>query len=154
VEDDGRPAPHFYYAIASAHLSQSDFGILFPWVTRKLFAIEEPERILKLNLRAILQLLRESRIPVSPTSALDMEMNLAMELMTEEDAKIFGTEGEIRGWHFVTTDVTNMQDVTIEEDSGVDAKAQPSDAVVAGELMRGMQGTGERLQPRGAESVA
>ena len=154
AEDDDRPGPHFYYPVASAHLSQSDFGILFPWVTRKIFAIEEPERIMRLNVRAILQLLRERHIPVSPTSASDMEMGLETEMVTEDDSKIFSRDDAIRGWHFLTTDVSDLQDVKIEDDSGVDIKAEPSDAVVSGELMKGMQGTGESLRPRGVETSA
>lgn len=147
VKDDGKPGPHFYYPVASAHLSQSDFGILFPWVTRKFFAVEEPERIMRLNIRAILQLLRERNIPVSPTSASDMEMDPETDMATENDTKIFGKDGEIRGWHFLTTDVSDLQDVKIEDDSGVDIEVEPSDAVVSGELMKGMQGTGESLRP-------
>jgi platelet-activating factor acetylhydrolase len=154
AEDDGRPGPRFYYPIASAHLSQSDFGILFPWVTRKIFAIEEPERIMRLNLRAILQLLRERHIPVCPTSASDMEMGSETDMVTEDDSKIFSKDGAIRGWHFLTTDISDLQDVKIEDDSGVDIKAEPSDAVVSGELMKGMQGTGESLRPRGVETSA
>ena len=102
VEDDGRPGPHFYYPTASAHLSQSDFGILFPWVTRRMYAIEEPERIMKLNVRAILQLLRERHVPVSPTSASDMEIGSETDMVTKDDSKIFCMNGEIKGWNYLT----------------------------------------------------
>jgi platelet-activating factor acetylhydrolase len=51
-----RGEPRFYYAKKSAHLSQSDFGILFPRVIRKA---ENPSRILELNVRAVMQWLRE-----------------------------------------------------------------------------------------------
>jgi hypothetical protein len=65
--------PRFFYPATSAHLSQSDFGVLFPWFTKKAFKAEEPERTLRLNVRAVLQVLRESGIPVAPTSREDME---------------------------------------------------------------------------------
>lgn len=140
AEDDERPAPHFYYPSASAHLSQSDFGILFPWVTRKIFASEEPERIMKLNVRAILQLMRERHIPVSPTSAADMEIGSGTDTVTKDDVRIFGTESEeqggIRGWNYLTTDVNDLNDVELEEDSKVDDKAEPADAVIGGEIMK------------------
>ncbi len=145
VEHDGRPGPHFYYPTASAHLSQSDFGILFPWVTRKIFAIEEPERIMKLNVRAILQLLRERHIPVSPTSASDMEIGSETETVTDDDSKIFCQHGEIKGWNYLTCDVADLSDVELEEDSKVDENADPTEAVVGGELMKDMQGTQERV---------
>jgi platelet-activating factor acetylhydrolase len=144
VEDDGRPGPHFYYPTASAHLSQSDFGILFPWVTRKIFAIEEPERIMKLNVRAILQLLRERHIPVSPTSAADMEIGSETDMATKDDSKIFCMNGEIKGWNYLSTDMNDLSDVEFEDDSKMDENAYPTEAVVAGELKKGSRGTEER----------
>ncbi|KAL1880204.1 hypothetical protein VTK73DRAFT_6032 [Phialemonium thermophilum] len=59
--------PNFFYVHQSAHLSQSDFGILFPWLSRKLFGVDEPERALRLNMRAMLQHLRANGIPVART---------------------------------------------------------------------------------------
>jgi len=66
------PEPNFFYVLNAAHLSQSDFGILFPWLTKKIFDAEEPERALRLNLRAQLQLLRANNIPVARTYAGDL----------------------------------------------------------------------------------
>ncbi|RDA95887.1 hypothetical protein CP533_5227 [Ophiocordyceps camponoti-saundersi (nom. inval.)] len=66
------PEPNFFYVVKSAHLSQSDFGILFPWLSKKIFAADEPERALRLNLRAQLQLLRANDIVVARTSAGDL----------------------------------------------------------------------------------
>ncbi|POR33772.1 Platelet-activating factor acetylhydrolase [Tolypocladium paradoxum] len=66
------PEPNFFYVINSAHLSQSDFGILFPWLTKKIFDAEQPERALRLNLRAQLQLLRANCIPIARTYAGDL----------------------------------------------------------------------------------
>jgi platelet-activating factor acetylhydrolase len=64
--------PNFFYVVNSAHLNQSDFGILFPWLTQKIFKAEQPERALRLNLRAQLQMLRENNIPVGRTFAGDL----------------------------------------------------------------------------------
>ena len=66
--------PHVFYPVSSAHLSQSDFGLLFPWITRKALKAEEPERTLRLNVRAILESLRRSGISVANTSKLNMEI--------------------------------------------------------------------------------
>lgn len=59
--------PNFFYVVNSAHLSQSDFGVLFPMLTKKIFDAEQPERALRLNLRAQLQLLRTNGIPIART---------------------------------------------------------------------------------------
>lgn len=64
--------PHFFYVRKAAHLNQSDFGVLFPLLTRRVFGSEEPERALRLNLRAVLQVLRENGVPVARTSFADL----------------------------------------------------------------------------------
>ncbi|KAI1103091.1 PAF acetylhydrolase [Jackrogersella minutella] len=64
--------PHFFYVARSAHLSQSDFGVLFPWLMFKIYRSEEPERALRLNRRAALQLLRANGVPVARTWAGDL----------------------------------------------------------------------------------
>ncbi|KAL7625325.1 hypothetical protein AAE478_004541 [Parahypoxylon ruwenzoriense] len=66
------PEPHFFYVAQSAHLSQSDFGVLFPWLTRKVFGSQEPDRALRLNRRAILQMLRANGVPVARTWSADL----------------------------------------------------------------------------------
>lgn len=66
------PEPNFFYVVNSAHLSQSDFGVLFPWLTKKVFGAVEPERALRLNVRALLQLLRTNGVPVARTWVGDL----------------------------------------------------------------------------------
>lgn len=66
-------APHIFYPVKSAHLSQSDFGVLFPWLAKKAFKAEEPERTLKLNTRAILEVWRGNGAELAETSKADME---------------------------------------------------------------------------------
>ncbi len=66
------PEPNFFYVENSAHLNQSDFGLLFPWLTKKVFGAEQPERAIRLNLRAILQMLRANGVPVARTWVGDL----------------------------------------------------------------------------------
>lgn len=66
------PEPNFFYVPESAHLNQSDFGVLFPWLTKKVFGAQQPERALRLNTRAILQLLRTNGVPVARTWVGDL----------------------------------------------------------------------------------
>ena len=129
--------PNFYYATSSAHLSQSDFGILFPWVIKKVFAVEDPNRIMRLNVRAVLQLLRNQKIEVSATSAADMELSdPASE--TKNDMLIFGKEKEIRGWNFLTVeDMDDVGDKKAESESSSVSEFQkdPADAVMGNEVL-------------------
>ena len=102
--------PNIFYPISSAHLSQSDFGILFSRLTKRLLKAEEPERTMRLNVRAILESLRRSGIPVAETSKLDMEIQEDQEgakmpeaqgengLAVGRDHKILATDGNVRGW--------------------------------------------------------
>ncbi|EFX01745.1 platelet-activating factor acetylhydrolase precursor [Grosmannia clavigera kw1407] len=64
--------PNYFYVRNSAHLNQSDFGLLFPWLTGKIFGATKPERALRLNLRAILQMLRANGRSVARTWAGDL----------------------------------------------------------------------------------
>ena len=68
------PLPHLFYAEQSAHLSQSDFGVLFPLVTRLVMKAQDPERILRLNTRAAIEMMRRAGVPVARTSDVDMEI--------------------------------------------------------------------------------
>ena len=52
--------PHLYYVPQSAHLSQSDFGVLFPNLTKYVMKAVEPEKTIELNLRAILAVVRSA----------------------------------------------------------------------------------------------
>lgn len=64
--------PNFFYVHDSAHLNQSDFGVLFPWLTKKIFNSGPPERVLRLNMRAMLQALRVNNVPIGRTSCADL----------------------------------------------------------------------------------
>ncbi|KAK5144409.1 hypothetical protein LTR04_001571 [Oleoguttula sp. CCFEE 6159] len=125
------PAPHLFYPATSAHLSQSDFGILFPWVTKRVFKAEEPERTLRLNTRAILQLLRENpgHIEVADTSAVDGEEEAGGEAPVgagKGDERILRRDGGVRGWVYVEADGRVHNGVGVD----MDEKKGPGDVVM------------------------
>ncbi|KAI1496541.1 platelet-activating factor acetylhydrolase, isoform II-domain-containing protein [Biscogniauxia marginata] len=66
------PPPSFFYVERAAHLNQSDFGVLFPWLTSKVFGSERPDRVLRLNRRAVLQVLRQNGIGIAGTVGADL----------------------------------------------------------------------------------
>ena len=103
--------PLVFYPISSAHLSQSDFGLLYPYLTRKFMKALDPERTMRLNVRAILESLRRCNINVADTSSIDLEIteneNIGIVKALEnrqrwplgQDHKILATdEGMVRGW--------------------------------------------------------
>jgi len=103
-----RPSAHVFYPLKSAHLGQSDFGLLFPNVTKYLAKAEEPERTLRLNVRAILEVLRGAGVCVAETSLADMEEQMDSELekneQTRNDYKILDrNEGIVKGWVSLST---------------------------------------------------
>jgi platelet-activating factor acetylhydrolase len=112
VANDSRPGPRFFYPTTSAHLSQSDFGILFGWLIKRALKTEQPpERYIKLNTRAILEVLRENSYEVAETSAIDREeeAQTSNELTTTSakqagDWKILDVNGEIVGWEVINVD--------------------------------------------------
>ena len=56
--------PHLYLIPNTAHLSQSDFGVLFPNVTRYLMNAENPVETIQLNVRAMLAVMRNAGLDV------------------------------------------------------------------------------------------
>lgn len=136
--------PHIFYPISSAHLSQSDFGPLFPWATRKIFKAEDPERTLRLNVRAILESLRRSGVKVADTSALDLELERSNSSKVEQsgggqvfplaqDHDILATDGSIKGW--IAIPLNDSDGLANTNRHATEAK-QPSDAIVQGEVMK------------------
>ena len=131
--DSALPGAHIFYPVASAHLSQSDFGVLFPWATAKVFGAREPERVLRLNARAALQVLREAGWEVAPTSAADREVegardgNDAAATVGGDDSVILTTQREsVRGWVCIGDQATGPAQTV---DKG------PGDAMVEGEAL-------------------
>lgn len=144
--NDRRPAPRFFYPTASAHLSQSDFGILFPWVTGKALKATEPERYLKLNVRACLEVLREVGYEVAATSQIDLEEKQKIDGQEQKvsekkkgDWRILNTKGEVRGW--VSMDITPEKDenpsgepANVTEDSRTPSDKNVLETEVLGEM--------------------
>ena len=144
AEHSSKIQPHIFYPIASAHLSQSDFGPLFPWLTKKVFKAEDPERTVQLNVRAILESLRRSGIKVAHTSAADMEINAldisaAKELEEKQvlplsqDHKILATDGSVKGWVAVPLE---EQGAFSDANGHAIEAANPGEAVMEGEVMK------------------
>ncbi|KAI0897729.1 PAF acetylhydrolase [Annulohypoxylon nitens] len=114
------PEPHFFFVERSAHLSQSDFGVLFPWLMFKIYKSEEPERALRLNRRALLQVLRVNEVSVARTWVGDLVDGV-------EEGKKVG-EGEGKGGAGVSESteaeaegndvVVDAKDVKVEKDKG------------------------------------
>ncbi|KAK3049682.1 hypothetical protein LTR09_009104 [Extremus antarcticus] len=88
--------PHMFYVERSQHFNQSDFGILFPWIARRFTKAEEPERILELNVRAMVQVLRGAGIEVAGA----------------DDPEILSTEKVVRSWMSVPVDDENAAQAT------------------------------------------
>jgi platelet-activating factor acetylhydrolase len=135
-----QPGPHIFYPIASAHLSQSDFGILFPWVTTKVFGAKEPERVLKLNTRAILQVLRENGTRVANTSPEDLELEPsagpAKSWNLVNDTTILAREKDsVRGWVNVGGDGESKETVGTPLERVGSKGTGPGEAMVEGEAL-------------------
>ncbi|EEQ88429.1 uncharacterized protein BDCG_03549 [Blastomyces dermatitidis ER-3] len=106
--------PRVFYTINSAHLSQSDVGLLFPWVMQRWAKAQEPERTMRLNVTAIIQMLRECGIPFDlhedVKHALENVADVTVDngnpgVQNGDDGKpsqfspsIFATHGSVRGW--------------------------------------------------------
>ncbi|KAK4541925.1 hypothetical protein LTR36_007289 [Oleoguttula mirabilis] len=89
------PGPHMFFVGMTQHFNQSDYGILFPYITQKTTKAEEPERCLELNVRAMVQVIRESGIQVGG----------------QDDREILDKEGGVRKWIPIATagDETDLQ---------------------------------------------
>ncbi|CRK24416.1 hypothetical protein BN1723_013299 [Verticillium longisporum] len=107
------PEPNFFYVEKSAHLSQSDFGILFPWLTKRIFNSVEPERALRVNLRAQLQVLRANGVPVARTWVGDLVDGIG----AEKDDSGSGSEGEGEGE--VSDGVTDDRAIFLRSDGKI-----------------------------------
>jgi platelet-activating factor acetylhydrolase len=124
-----RSEPYMFYVAASAHHSQSDFGIMFPLLSNRMYKAKEPHRILELNARAMLQILRINGMGVSEPTEAEMEMEGAgvkrkrddeVDEEQEErptklvkgDAEILKKVSTVRDWHTIdATDVPDEDDV-------------------------------------------
>jgi platelet-activating factor acetylhydrolase len=136
-----QPGPNIFYPVSSAHLSQSDFGVLFPWVTTKVFGAKEPERVLKLNTRAILQVMRESGIRVANTSPQDLEIDesLAKDKSVAQDTMILSrTKDSVRDWVNLSADMEGGLDLSgLDRVEGKSLVGTPMERVGSGKAGTG-----------------
>jgi len=103
---------HIFYPRDSAHLSQSDFGVLFPNITKYIAKAAEPERTLRLNARAILEVMRRQGIQVANTTNADLELtgDEGEDEKAKGDWKILSTqEGSVRAWVSISADEVSGQ---------------------------------------------
>ncbi|KAF1985523.1 hypothetical protein K402DRAFT_421816 [Aulographum hederae CBS 113979] len=133
------PGPHLFYPENSAHLSQSDFGILFPWLTKKLSKAEEPERTLVLNARAILEVMRGAGLEVAGTTEADFdicgdESNKDEEEGPGRDSRILAKTGEVRGWVAVDTSTIGEESL-IDESVARRRNSSPEEALKQGAVL-------------------
>ncbi|KAL8749602.1 MAG: hypothetical protein Q9199_007585 [Rusavskia elegans] len=130
------PAPYVFYPVSSAHLSQSDFGILFPWLTRKAFKAEDPARTLRLNTRAKLEVMRRNGVEVADTSAIDMEDAPADGRVPGgeigQDWRILQKDESVAGW--VALDLGHSKHTEEAVNKETAQSADPMEAVVQGEV--------------------
>ncbi|MCJ1358949.1 MAG: hypothetical protein MMC33_008949 [Icmadophila ericetorum] len=156
--------PHIFYPVTSAHLSQSDFGVLFAWLVKKAIKAQEPERTMRLNCRAILEVMRRNGREVADTSAVDMEENVQKKSKislncrvsnktdTEpnghvdnlphpkkdtvgQDWKILAGGDLVRGWISLNVNDEDKLGEAVNEKTPL--HADPSDAVIEGEVLSG-----------------
>ncbi len=123
------PEPNFFYVAHSAHLNQSDFGLLFPWLTKRVFGAEQPERALRLNVRAILQMLRINDVPVAQTWVGDLVEGTKVDKLgitgrvehmghadgINDDKAILDRSGESRveAWHLI--DIVGLGEEAVDK---------------------------------------
>ena len=159
--DPGKSHPHIFYPVKTAHVSQSDFGILFPWATKKFMKAEEPERTLMLNVLAIRELMQQNGKDVASVS--DVDRNAVLETVQgtsnghtisntvheklvhtngslhhikqplKADLDILSPQSPIRGWIPVNVDVEDQPGEATNKKTGSDA--DPSEAVMESEIM-------------------
>ncbi|KAF2820623.1 hypothetical protein CC86DRAFT_360440 [Ophiobolus disseminans] len=130
-----QPGPHIFYPISSAHLSQSDFGVLFPWATTKMFGTKDPERVLKLNTRAVLQVIRDNGIRVANTSAQDLELSEADakdKSLAQDTTILSSTKDSVRDWVNLSADKEGELDPEIDRVEGKNHVGTPMGRVGSG----------------------
>ncbi|KAK4986688.1 hypothetical protein LTR50_005133 [Elasticomyces elasticus] len=124
------PAANVFYPAQSQHFSQSDFGVLFPYLTKKFLKAEEPERVLRLNMRAALQTMRNAGIEVAPTSNVDMESENDKQSPDGQDPTILSKEeNAVRNWIAIETRQLGGKRIDQEK------KQSPSDAIEGARAM-------------------
>ncbi|KAF2483720.1 platelet-activating factor acetylhydrolase [Neohortaea acidophila] len=121
-----------FYVQRSQHFNHSDFGILFPFLARRFTKAEEPEWILELNTRAMVQAMREAGI----------------EMVGTDDRDILSPTSHIRKWIAIPSDEGNDRDRVSGESAlnlldrklslhSMHDTAEPTDRTSSGEQVQG-----------------
>jgi len=109
--------PHMFYPLHSQHFNQSDFGVLFPWITKKFAKAEEPGYIIDLNVRAMVQVMREAGI----------------ETGGESDSEVLDTNKQLRNWVQIPLDGSQEASVSAVVGRKMNSADQtPNDSMTAG----------------------
>lgn len=138
--------PHVFYTIASSHSGQSDFGVISPWLTKKIFKSNDPIRALRLNVRAVLELMRRNDFEIADTSSYDMEIADSESESTSlsndksqpsfcQDPDILATDGRIPGWVALMPDDAFGEAVDEATNTKTGGNTPPA-AVLDGEILK------------------
>ncbi|KAK4043452.1 putative phospholipase A2 [Parachaetomium inaequale] len=159
--------PNFFYVTSSAHLNQSDFGVLFPWLTKRVFKSDQPERVLRLNVRAVLQFLRGNGVPVEGTRRAGLvdggHPGLTGEWVENDEVileKRAEGEGEVEAWRCI--DVVGLGDKAgpseLEMARGgkeeEEARAEEGEREMQGEIEPSLENVVEGAAVHAAREVA
>ena len=61
-----------FYLDKTAHLNQSDFGVLFPWLCKYVLKAEDPDRAIRLNVQAMLEVITGGGVESDSASASEV----------------------------------------------------------------------------------
>ena len=164
------PRPLLFCVADSAHPSQSDFAVLFPRLSRRAFGAERPERVLRLNVRAMLQFLRVNGFSGAAAAAAAVAGTARGDLVeggclpcddggggggggsgegdccwVEWDAAILERDGGVEAWRWI--DVVGLGDEAYPSELEM---AEGRGAVPAGEGEKEMRG---EMEPSLGEMV-
>lgn len=139
-----QPQPHVFYHITSAHMGQSDFGVLSPRLSQKVFKCDDPVRAMHMNIHAALEMLRQNGYEIAETSPLDMKPEANGHILPGivrqqprdgPDSKILATDGSIKGWIALTSGGGSDADGAVINND-ISDKASPTEAVIKGEILK------------------
>ena len=138
------PPPHVFYHVTSAHMGQSDFGVLSPKLFQKVFRCDDPVRGMRLNILAALEMLRQNGYEMAESSPLELKSKvtshvlpsaMGQQMRNDQETKILATDGSIKGWIALTAGDEVKED-SAETDIDISDQASPSEAVVKGEILK------------------
>ncbi|KAK4458351.1 platelet-activating factor acetylhydrolase, isoform II-domain-containing protein [Cladorrhinum samala] len=152
--------PHFFYVQKSAHLSQSDFAILFPWLTKKAFGSDAPEQVVRLNTRSQLQFLRTCGVKVAATLKGDLvdgghegrdddEAVEDDEAILEQSSSSKEEAGKIDAWKWIDIFglIKDGRGVYLSEAEFVSRQMEGKEKVASDEAEEEEKGMGREMEP-------